>query len=56
MVWILLFWDDVSCGENALKHTFPRLYSLEDNKEIDVALNLCKRTFGFHFGVYIGVV
>ena len=34
------FWDDVWCGENALKHTFPRLYSLEDNKEIDVASKL----------------
>nr|GEX71758.1 RNA-directed DNA polymerase, eukaryota, reverse transcriptase zinc-binding domain protein [Tanacetum cinerariifolium] len=44
-----LFWDDVWCGESALKHIFPRLYALEVNKEIDVASKLLQENIWSSF-------
>ncbi|GKA05988.1 hypothetical protein Tco_0685108 [Tanacetum coccineum] len=37
MVRTLFFWDDIWSGEVPLKSKFPRLYALEESKDISVA-------------------
>nr|GEX40529.1 hypothetical protein [Tanacetum cinerariifolium] len=43
------FGDDVWLGDILLKYSFPRIYNLEVNKQIDVASKMTQMVLGFRW-------
>ncbi|GKC24535.1 hypothetical protein Tco_1026685 [Tanacetum coccineum] len=44
-----MFWDDIWCGDTALKQLYPRLYALESCKSVRVASKLSQSSLEFSF-------
>nr|GEV80839.1 RNA-directed DNA polymerase, eukaryota, reverse transcriptase zinc-binding domain protein [Tanacetum cinerariifolium] len=44
-----MFWDDIWCGDIALKYLYPRLYLLESCKSVKVASKLSHSSLEFSF-------